>query len=111
MLIGLLDAYVPAYTDRQACWTLDGDLMRWLGVGLFAAGGALRIWPVFVLGHRFSGLVTIQPGHTLVTSGVYGIIYLKTPTYKTCDTTGMDTSRAHRACARRSGSGRYGSRA
>jgi protein-S-isoprenylcysteine O-methyltransferase Ste14 len=27
-----------------------------------------------VLGHRFSGLVAIQPGHTLVTSGVYGLI-------------------------------------
>ena len=48
--------------------------MRWLGVVLFAAGGALRIWPVFVLGHRFSGLVAIQPGHTLVTSGIYGVI-------------------------------------
>ena len=30
----------------------------------------LRIWPVFVLGNRFSGLVAIQPGHTLVTSGM-----------------------------------------
>ena len=27
-----------------------------------------------LLGHRFSGLVAIQPGHTLVTSGVYGVI-------------------------------------
>jgi protein-S-isoprenylcysteine O-methyltransferase Ste14 len=27
-----------------------------------------------VLGRRFSGLVAIQPGHTLVTSGIYGII-------------------------------------
>jgi protein-S-isoprenylcysteine O-methyltransferase Ste14 len=41
---------------------------------LFAAGGALRIWPVFVLGNRFSGLVAIQPGHTLVTNGIYGVI-------------------------------------
>ena len=41
---------------------------------LFAVGGALRLWPVFVLGRRFSGLVAIQPGHTLVTSGVYGVI-------------------------------------
>jgi protein-S-isoprenylcysteine O-methyltransferase Ste14 len=73
-LIGLLDAYLPAYTDRQECWTIDGDPMRWLGVVLFAAGGALRIWPVVVLGRRFSGLVAIQPGHTLVTSGVYGVI-------------------------------------
>jgi len=55
-------------------WTFDGDAVRWLGVVFFAAGGALRIWPVFVLGRRFSGLVAIQPGHTLVTSGVYGII-------------------------------------
>jgi protein-S-isoprenylcysteine O-methyltransferase Ste14 len=29
---------------------------------------------VFVLGNRFSGLVAIQPGHTLVTSGIYGVI-------------------------------------
>jgi protein-S-isoprenylcysteine O-methyltransferase Ste14 len=41
---------------------------------LFAAGGALRLWPVFVLGPRFSGLVAIQPGHTLVTNGIYGVI-------------------------------------
>jgi protein-S-isoprenylcysteine O-methyltransferase Ste14 len=73
-LIGLLDAYLLAYTDRTEVWTIDGDPVRWLGVGLFAAGGALRIWPVFVLGRRFSGLVAIQPGHTLVTSGVYGVI-------------------------------------
>ena len=32
------------------------------------------MWPVFVLGRRFSGLVAIQPGHTLVTSGIYGVI-------------------------------------
>ncbi|MGP8244385.1 MAG: methyltransferase family protein [Bryobacteraceae bacterium] len=73
-LIGLVDAYLPAYTDRKQFWTVDGDTVRWLGVVLFAAGGALRIWPVFVLGRRFSGLVAIQPGHTLVTSGVYGRI-------------------------------------
>jgi len=73
-VIGLLMAYIPAYTDRMEFWTLDGDAVRWLGVALFTAGGALRIWPVFVLGPRFSGLVAIQPGHTLVTSGVYGVI-------------------------------------
>ena len=27
-----------------------------------------------MLGHRFSGLVAIQPGHTLVTNGVYRVI-------------------------------------
>jgi protein-S-isoprenylcysteine O-methyltransferase Ste14 len=73
-VIGLLSAWLPAYTDRRDFWTFDGDLVRWLGVILYIVGGALRIWPVFVLGRRFSGLVAIQPGHTLVTSGVYGII-------------------------------------
>ena len=72
--IGLLGAYLPAYTDRKDFWTLDGDTVRWLGVALFVVGGALRLWPVFVLGHRFSGLVAIQPGHTLVTNGVYSVI-------------------------------------
>ena len=33
----------------------------------------------FVLGHRFSGLVAIQPGHTLVTHGLYGVI--RNPSY------------------------------
>ena len=73
-VIGLLAAYLPAYTDRRDFWTIDGDTVRWLGVLLFAAGGALRIWPVFVLGRRFSGLVAIQPGHELVTTGIYGVI-------------------------------------
>ena len=73
-LLGLLSAYLPAYTDRKDIWTFDGDTIRWLGVVLFAAGGVLRLCPVFVLGRRFSGLVAIQPGHELVMSGVYGVI-------------------------------------
>jgi protein-S-isoprenylcysteine O-methyltransferase Ste14 len=73
-IIGFLNAFLPAYTDRKELWTIDGDTIRWIGVVLFTAGGALRIWPVFVLGQRFSGLVAIQPGHTLVTNGVYGVI-------------------------------------
>jgi len=73
-VLGLLAAYLPAYTDRIGFWTLDGDTVRWIGVALFAAGGVLRLWPVFVLGRRFSGLVAIQPGHTLVTTGIYGVI-------------------------------------
>jgi protein-S-isoprenylcysteine O-methyltransferase Ste14 len=78
-LIGIVAAYLPAYTDRKGFWTLDGETIRWLGVVLFAAGGALRLWPVFVLGRRFSGLVAIQPGHELVTSGVYRVI--RNPSY------------------------------
>jgi len=49
----LLQAFLPAYTDRIGSCTFDADSIRWLGVLLFAAGGVLRICPVFVLGHRF----------------------------------------------------------
>jgi protein-S-isoprenylcysteine O-methyltransferase Ste14 len=73
-VLGLLGGWLPAWTDRNEFWTIDGDAVRWLGVVLFAAGGALRLWPVHVLGHRFSGLVAIQPGHALVTDGIYSVI-------------------------------------
>ena len=73
-VIGPLAGFLPAYTDRIDFWTFGGDGLRWFGVLLFAAGGILRIAPVFVLGKRFSGLVAIQPGHTLVTTGIYGLI-------------------------------------
>jgi isoprenylcysteine carboxyl methyltransferase (ICMT) family protein len=45
-----------------------------LALSSFAAGGALRLWPVFILCGRFSGLVAIQPGHSLVTAGIYSAI-------------------------------------
>lgn len=78
-VIGLLSAFIPAYTDRMDFWTFGGEGIRWVGAVLFIAGGALRIWPVFVLGKRFSGLVAIQPGHTLVTDGIYRT--LRNPSY------------------------------
>src|SRR5258707_2878714 len=62
-VLGLLSGILPAWTDRNEFWTLDGDELRWIGVALFVLGGGLRLWPVFVLGDRFSGLVAIQPGH------------------------------------------------
>lgn len=73
-VIGLLNGFFPAYTDRIGFWTIDGETIRWLGIALYVVGGALRLWPVFVLGHRFSGLVAIQPEHKLVTEGMYGVI-------------------------------------
>ncbi len=71
ILPSLLQAYLPAWTDRHEIWCVDGDTVRWVGVVLLAAGGILRLWPVFVLGNRFSGLVAIQEEHTLVTNGIY----------------------------------------
>ncbi|CAN2534009.1 hypothetical+protein [Methylocapsa aurea] len=78
-VIGLLDAFLPAYTDRLDILTIGGETLRWIGVGLYVIGGVLRLWPVFVLGRRFSGLVAIQPGHELVTTGLYARI--RNPSY------------------------------
>ena len=78
-VIALLNSYLPALTDRLNWWTIDGDASRWIGITLYAGGGALRLLPVFVLGKRFSGLVAIQEGHTLETHGLYGTI--RNPSY------------------------------
>ncbi len=78
-VITIVMGWLPAYTDRMNFWSLDGDAMRWTGIALFTGGSVLRIVPVFVLGKRFSGLVAIQPGHTLVTAGIYRKI--RNPSY------------------------------
>jgi protein-S-isoprenylcysteine O-methyltransferase Ste14 len=78
-VIALLMAFFSSYTDRIDFFTLDGEAMRWVGVVLCFLGGVLRIIPVYVLGNRFSGLVAIQPGHTLETTGIYGLI--RNPSY------------------------------
>jgi protein-S-isoprenylcysteine O-methyltransferase Ste14 len=78
-LLGIALAYVSAYTDRHSIATIDGETTRWVGLAIYAAGGVLRLWPVFVLGSRFSGLVAIQPGHALVTTGIYR--YVRNPSY------------------------------
>jgi len=78
-LIGLLLAFFPPYTDRLGFLVFGGDGLRWVGVMLFTVGGVLRLWPVFVLGQRFSGLVAIQEGHTLVTDGIFSRI--RNPSY------------------------------
>jgi protein-S-isoprenylcysteine O-methyltransferase Ste14 len=78
-LLALAMAFLSPYTDRIGFWTLDGDALRWAGVAVCAAGGVLRILPVYVLGRRFSGLVAIQPGHTLETRGLYSVI--RNPSY------------------------------
>lgn len=73
-VLGLAIAVTPAFDDAHGISTFGGDGLRWFGVTLFALGGVLRLWPVAVLGHRFSGLVAIQRNHRLQTTGVYSVI-------------------------------------
>jgi protein-S-isoprenylcysteine O-methyltransferase Ste14 len=79
LVLGILAGWLPAYSDRVGLLIIDGEAVRWVGVLLFAIGGALRIAPVFVLGRRFSGLVAIQKNHVLVTDGLYRVI--RNPSY------------------------------
>ena len=78
-IVGLLIGYTPALSDRYDILTIDGEVVRWIGVALFAIGGALRLAPVFALGRRFSGLVAIQTDHRLVTDGIYR--FIRHPSY------------------------------
>jgi protein-S-isoprenylcysteine O-methyltransferase Ste14 len=75
----LLLFWLLPYLDRRDLWTLDGDTARYSGLALLLVGGVVRIWPMFVLGPRFSGLVAIQPGHELVTRGPYR--WIRHPSY------------------------------
>jgi protein-S-isoprenylcysteine O-methyltransferase Ste14 len=72
-------AWLMPFMDRHDVWTIDGDVVRWTGVAIMVVACVLRIWPMFVLGRRFSGLVAIQPGHELVTTGPYR--HVRHPSY------------------------------
>ena len=78
-VVGLLTGYLPAWSDRTGTWVIGGEAVRWTGVAVYAVGTVLRMAPVVVLGRRFSGLVAIQPGHELVTDGLYGVV--RNPSY------------------------------
>jgi len=78
-LLGLALAIAPAYADRVGLLAFGGEGVRWLGVVLYAVGGALRLLPTFALGERFSGLAAIQPGHRLKTDGLYSVV--RNPSY------------------------------
>jgi protein-S-isoprenylcysteine O-methyltransferase Ste14 len=72
-------AGLPAYDDRRNLVTLDGDVVRYLGVALLAIGGVLRVWPMYTLGRRFTWPLARHEDHHLVTTGFYR--YIRNPSY------------------------------
>jgi len=79
IVLTLADGYFPALCDRLGLWLFGGESIRWVGVAAVAIGCVLRIWPVFVLGNRFSAMVAIQVGHALVVDGPYR--FVRNPSY------------------------------
>ncbi len=75
IVVGLsLIAFLP-YADRRGLLTFESaGGLRWLGLGLYAAGNTLAFAAVRTLGKQYSGYVTLQDGHQLVTTGLYRVI-------------------------------------
>ncbi|MBX6316760.1 MAG: isoprenylcysteine carboxylmethyltransferase family protein [Isosphaeraceae bacterium] len=78
-LITVALAWLPAYTDRRDLGTLDGDMVRYLGLALLAIGSVLRVGPMFVLGRRFTWPLATHEEHRLVTTGFYR--FIRHPSY------------------------------
>jgi len=63
-VITLLLVFLPPWSDRKGLWIIDGDAIRWLGVALFGAGGALRLWPEALIGRCRNNLSTVKKDNT-----------------------------------------------
>jgi protein-S-isoprenylcysteine O-methyltransferase Ste14 len=68
------------YADRRGIGVLSGQQsFRWLGVILLSAGLWLIYWSGIALGRLYSGDVTLQENHMLVTDGPY--THIRHPRY------------------------------
>jgi len=76
----LLVVMASPYFDARSLWVLPGgDVTRYAGLGLFVAGFALSTWAQAHLGRYFSGHVTLQEGHRLITDGPF--THIRHPRY------------------------------
>ena len=77
--VALLCWFLP-YADRRSIvvWP-EGDALRYSGLAAVAVGLALRVAGTAQLGQHFSGFVTVQKDHLLITTGCYR--WLRHPIY------------------------------
>jgi protein-S-isoprenylcysteine O-methyltransferase Ste14 len=79
-VLSLAILLVAPYCDRRGIAVIsEVQLVRYLGLVLFASGFLVMNWAEALLGRQFSVQVTIQEGHKLVTGGLYR--YLRHPRY------------------------------
>lgn len=63
------------YADRRAVFTLPAqDVIRYAGLTLVVVGIGVRLTALQTLGPHFSGLLTVQANHQLVSTGLYGFV-------------------------------------
>jgi protein-S-isoprenylcysteine O-methyltransferase Ste14 len=78
-LLMFLPFVVAPWCDRRHVLTLSGEAWRYAGVALEAFGCWLSVWPPYHMGRNFSGYVTLQEGHQLVTDGPFA--WVRHPRY------------------------------
>lgn len=67
--------FLLPYGDRRGVLTFaQADTLRYVGLLLYAGGGAVVLAALRTLGQQYSGYVTIQKDHQLVQTGIYGVI-------------------------------------
>lgn len=52
----------------------SGQMLLWLGLGVFMAGVAIRWWAISVLGRFFTSDLVVQTGHRIVQRGPYRVV-------------------------------------
>jgi protein-S-isoprenylcysteine O-methyltransferase Ste14 len=71
-VLSLAIVIAAAYSDRHDVSVMGtSDLVRYLGLVLFACGFVMMNWAAASLGKQFSVQVTLQADHQLVTGGPY----------------------------------------
>jgi protein-S-isoprenylcysteine O-methyltransferase Ste14 len=78
LLLGAL-FFLPFADRRNIGVMLNSQAVRWAGLVLFILGISLVFWSGLTLGRLYSGEVTIQKDHQLITNGLYR--YIRHPRY------------------------------
>jgi protein-S-isoprenylcysteine O-methyltransferase Ste14 len=79
IVLSLAIGWLAPHADHHNWWTIDGDVVRYVGLALYLIGGVVRLIPVFELKNRFSAFVAVQEGHKLKTDGMYRL--MRHPSY------------------------------